>query len=158
MFDLLPETILKDGVEVEVSEFHKEIDAQYIHITSSPTMEGRLEAFRPDILGEFFVLLFLGRVRRDKRKRSVFIEMLAVSDAIGNSNKPLSALREFFQRLARNLCNYDQKAYRIETFWADLDAFLDPENFPDETDVRCAISIVRADMAEELDGHELYVR
>ena len=151
--DFLPEKFLKDGVEVVVSDHRNEIDGQITHITSSPTLGSRLNAFRPDIMGEFFVLLFLGRVRREKHNQAIFIEMLTTPDTDGDSRTPIAAWWEFFQRLARNLCNYDQNADRIVTFWANLDAFLDPKHFPGATDARYAISIVRADIAKELNRH-----
>ena len=152
LFDLMPDTETVGGKEIEVSSARPVIEAQYTHITSSPVLWGRLEAFKPDILGEFFTLLFLGEILSSKyKRRKIFIRMISASDANGDFLRHLMAWGEFFLRLTRNLCNYDQSARRIETFWNDLDAFLNPEYFPVGTDARYAISIIRGEIAGELD-------
>ncbi len=156
--EFLPDTIIQDGAKTTIAEYYENIESQYSYITSSLPIEGRLEAFRPDILGEFFVLLFLGQIRRSRTNREIFIAMLSVSGSDRDGEKWITAMLGFFERLTRNLCNYDQSADRIKTFWANLDVFLDPRHFLAGTDARYAISIIRANIAEELGRRQFHAR
>lgn len=150
LFDCLPQTIRRNGDQIEISDYGAQIDGQYTHITSSPTLEGWFEAFRPDILGEFFVLLFIGKIQLDKAGSELFIKLLTAYGINKNGEDNGIAMVGFFKRLARNLCNYDQNTDRIKVFWANLDAFLNVSIFTTNETMRCLLAIVRFEIFREL--------
>ncbi|MGH1406674.1 MAG: hypothetical protein ACRBBJ_08980 [Rhodomicrobiaceae bacterium] len=118
--------------------------------------ENTLYAFEPDILGESFFLEFYHHIKYPIDQSSTFIDMLC--QASNNEDRYIKAYEfiEFFARISRNLANDDQQDPKIIKYWEMFLDFLNHQDFPENTPIRQAVSIVLINIIKMLEkcGHE----
>lgn len=108
------------------------------HITSE-RIDDNIPAFKPDIIGESFFLLFLERLATLPNLKTIFYQMLGLGDEGDQSKRALSFLA-VIERLTRNLLNDDQELSQTKRHWKNLMSFLQPVNFPIGTALRWGVS------------------
>jgi len=116
---------------------------------ASTTENTVLPAFEPDLLGESFFLLCIQKIQEYRVIWPFFLQMFLVGDEQTQKRDAIEFIG-FVERLTRNLLNDDQDSEETEEFWAVLQFFLNPDNFPKQTAIRWAVSSGLIRMVKQL--------
>ena len=127
----------------------RQIDQLANRVVSSSDLE-KLAPFEPDILGENFLLIFLEITEQNKELQNILISMLCVHNNQREEETAAINFLETMTRLISNLSNDDQELVEVREGWRSLKALLQPEQFPTESLMRQAVSLVLVRLVEQL--------
>jgi len=136
-----PEKKYKGG-----GELRETISQFAMKLVSADPKNSFIKPYEPDILGESFLLMFLGKFFNKNDCQTEFLSMLQQLHIDKTPEQVAVDFAEVITRLCRNLANDDQSLTEVQRGWENLEQFLQPNLFKESTPLRHVVAISRIEM------------